>query len=1409
MAPTRPGDLVPPVDRGPDLVWDPDDVRRVWEEEGLDAARPRRCGRARPVPAEPAVRVRGPAAGDRRARARARPRTSSAGSSAPGTASWSRSRTAARPSARPRSCARSTRRCSHPATRCRPTPALRFAVAPARRGFVWRELGLVLLPDTQVFRKRPPRADRRLGRALASFADLRVGDYVVHEDHGVGKLLGFETKEVAGVTRDYLYLAFRGEDRLYVPHEQLGKLSKYIGADAGAPALSKLGGKAWQNLKARARASVRELAGELLQLYAQRQRAEGTAYDLSSDWLERLEASFPYRETDDQQRAIEAVKEDLESARPMDRLVCGDVGFGKTEVAVRAAFAVAISGRQVLVLCPTTILAEQHWNTFRERYRDFPVRVEMVSRFRRPAEVKQVLREFAEGKVEVLVGTHRILSRDVIPKQLGLVVVDEEQRFGVSRRSCSGRCASRSTCSRSRRRRSRGRSTCRSRACATSRSSRRHRRGGGRSARSSASSTRRPCRVALEREHAREGQSFYLHNRVESIDEAAEKLRQLCPGLRFLVAHGQMPERELEERMHAFLAGDADVLVSTTIIESGLDIPQANTLVVERADTLGLAQLYQIRGRVGRSDVTAHAYLFYPDRSELTPEARARLATLADHTELGAGFQIAMRDLEIRGAGDLLGAEQSGHVAALGFELYVEMLNEAVAELTGQARVVARPVRVDARVDAYVPAAYIEAEALKIDLHRRIALAEHEDELRELRAATEDRYGPIPEPVENLFRIQEAKLALALVGADYLVFRGGRVRSGRSALVGRAARAPRPRRDCRLHLGAAGSRAPHRGPGGGARARRCYRCRPPGRLRGASAARDGPNESRTRRNPSVTAPRLQKGLDEALAPTRRRRTRGSDPCRRRLWRLRRGAGRRCRRRRRDDGHPPGARRPPRPREEVLHRAEARVPEGGDGRVPVAPDPGSRVPRPARGVRARGREARHRVTDAQIDKKLDEVKKQYFSNAEEARARARRAGLHRRDAARRHPLAAHDRGDLRRRHEGRQGHRRAIRKYYDQNKKNYTVAESRAVRHILVKTKAEADKLQAELEGGADFAALAKQNSLDPGSKNQGGQLTITRGQTVAPFDKAAFSLKTNELSAPVKTEFGYHLIQPTAAVKKGSVTPFAQVKAPDQDPARVGAEEPGRERLGRADPEVYEDKVQYAAGFEPPATSTATPPPTASSLRRVRGDDTPLEQLRELTRRLRAECPWDREQTARTIVPHTVEEAYEVADAALAGRPREAPRRARRPALPGLLPLPPARGAGRRRPRQRRGGRPREARPPPPARLRRGRGPHPGRVRERWEAIKSEQEGRRGIFHDVPATLPRCSSRGRCNGARRRWLRLADARRARSTSCAKSSTSCSRRSSAPAGPRPRPSRTRASRPSSATCSSRSSTSRVS
>ena len=774
--PPVPDDLVPPLP-APELVWLPADVREIWREElggepALDGAvelDELPAGQPYAFEAQrPAVAARGVAEAERDLAAFIRggnrvvvtfPHRGEA--------------------LRTESLLRKVEaELLEPGEPLPAEPALRFAVAPARRGFVSRELGLALLPDSQVFRKRPPRADARIGRALQTFADLRAGDYVVHEDHGIGKLLGFETKTVAGVTRDYLFLAFRADDRLYVPHEQIGKVSRYVGGDGHAPALSKLGGKAWQLVKTRARAGARELAGELLALYAQRQRAAGFAYEVESDLLEQLEASFPYVETPDQQRAIEAVKEDLETPRPMDRLVCGDVGFGKTEVAVRAAFAVAVAGRQTLVLAPTTILAQQHWNTFRERYRDFPVTVEMVSRFRKPAEVKQILRDFREGKVDVLIGTHRILSRDVVAKDLGLVVLDEEQRFGVAQKELLRQLRLEVDVLALT-------ATPIPRTLHMSLSGLRDI-----SVIETPPQGRRPIRthvgeydeelvrLALTREAERRGESFYLHNRVETIEERAAALRQLCPQLRFLVVHGQLPERTLEERMLSFLSGEADVLVTTTIIESGLDIPQANTLVVERADALGLSQLYQIRGRVGRSDVTAHAYLFYPDAHELTAEARARLSALADHTELGAGFSIAMRDLEIRGAGDLLGAEQSGHVAAIGFELYVELLGEAVAELTGARRAAARPVRIDAQVDAYVPAAYIDAEAQKIDLHRRLALVESEDELRELHAALEDRYGPVPEPVENLFAIQEAKLKLARVGGDYLVYRGGKATVG-------------------------------------------------------------------------------------------------------------------------------------------------------------------------------------------------------------------------------------------------------------------------------------------------------------------------------------------------------------------------------------------------------------------------------------------------------------------------------------------------------------------------------------------------------------------------------------------------------------------------------------------------------
>jgi transcription-repair coupling factor (superfamily II helicase) len=671
-----------------------------------------------------------------------------------------------------------------------------FCHAALRSGVVIPWLRLAVITSAQLFRRRAARRGIGGGRALVAFGDLRPGDHVVHDDHGVGRFVRFDTKQVAGVVRDYLYLEFRGDDRLYVPHEQLGKVSRYIGSDGSTPTLAKLGGKAWHNLKSRARVAVRELAGELLALYARRQSALRPPFPRDDEWTARLEEAFPYEETDDQQRAIDAVTEDMEADRPMDRLVCGDVGFGKTEVAVRAAMKCVTGGRQVLALVPTTILAQQHGATFRERFRDFPVRVETVSRFRPPAEVKRVLGEYREGKVDVLIGTHRVLSRDVAAGNLGLVVVDEEQRFGVAQKELLRQMRLEvDVLAMS--------ATPIPRTLHMSLSGLRDI-----SVITTPPRGRRPIKThvgefdeqliaaALRREHAREGQSFYLHNRVETIDEAAARVRSWVPELRVGVAHGQMPERSLEETMLQFLRGDFDVLVSTTIIESGLDIPQANTLIVERADMLGLSQLYQIRGRVGRSDVTAHSYLFYPDRRELSEEARHRLSTLADYTELGSGYRIAMRDLELRGAGSLLGDEQSGHVAAIGFELYCELLAEAVAELQGSVAPPSRPVRVDAQVDAYVPAEYVPLEAVKIDLHRRLALSLGVSELRELRAEVADRFGPLPDAVDNLFAIQEARLLAAELGAEVISLRGAKLtvsplRLGSDEVRGLKGRLPR------------------------------------------------------------------------------------------------------------------------------------------------------------------------------------------------------------------------------------------------------------------------------------------------------------------------------------------------------------------------------------------------------------------------------------------------------------------------------------------------------------------------------------------------------------------------------------------------------------------------------------------
>jgi transcription-repair coupling factor (superfamily II helicase) len=685
-----------------------------------------------------------------------------------------------------------------------PEPSLRFAAASLREGFVAPQLKLAIFPEHRLLRRRrPERAGAgapgeaahggpggvRRG-ALRSFTELRTGDIVVHEDHGVARFAGFETRTVAEVTRDYLYLEYQGDDRVFVPTEQLAKISRYVGGAphrngvVGDPPLSKLGGTRWETMKARARRAAQELAGELLSLYAERRRRSGHAFEPDSDWQREFEERFPYTETADQQEAIELVKADMEAPRPMDRLICGDVGYGKTEVALRAAFKAASQGKQVLMLAPTTILAQQHYGTFSERLADYPINVEHVSRFRTAAEQRAAIKDFAEGRADILIGTHRVLSRDVRAKDLGLLIVDEEQRFGVKQKELLRQLKLRmDVISMS--------ATPIPRTLQMSLAGLREI-----SVIETPPEGRRPVKTyvgeyeeelvrrAILREHERDGQAFFLHNRVESIDETAERLRALCPGVRFAVAHGQMAEGELETVMMDYLRGESDVLVCTSIIESGIDIPQANTLIVEHADTFGLSQLYQIRGRVGRSRERAYSYLMYDSAAALTPDAAQRLAALSDYTELGTGFKVAMRDLELRGAGNLLGDEQSGHVAALGFELYMQMLDEAVRaagppaageEEEEEEEDLPEPVRLDVNVDAYIPSDYVPYEQAKIEIHRRVAGALEVAEVRQLHEELEDRFGPVPEPLQNLLALQRARIEFGQAGASVVSFRGDRL----------------------------------------------------------------------------------------------------------------------------------------------------------------------------------------------------------------------------------------------------------------------------------------------------------------------------------------------------------------------------------------------------------------------------------------------------------------------------------------------------------------------------------------------------------------------------------------------------------------------------------------------------------
>jgi transcription-repair coupling factor (superfamily II helicase) len=608
-----------------------------------------------------------------------------------------------------------------------------------------------------------PHLARRRSEGVA--VELTPGDLAVHQVHGVGRYLGMVRRSVAGAERDYLLLEYAEGDKLYVPSDQVGVVAKYLGGEA--PRIHRLGTNDWVRAKSRVRRAVRDMAGELVRLYSVRMRVPGHAFGSDSPWQAELEEAFPFAETRDQLGAIEEVKRDMEQPRPMDRLIAGDVGYGKTEVAVRAAFKAVMDGRQVAVLVPTTLLAEQHYVTFSERYAPFPVNVAMLSRFVPPREQDRVLEQAAEGKVDVLIGTHRLLSSDVKFKDLGLLVVDEEQRFGVAHKEQLKKLRTSVdvlTMSATPIPRTLEMALAGIRDMSTV---------------DTPPEDRQPvltyvgpldedmALAAVRRELLRGGQVFWVHNRVETIERRAGALRQkLGEEARVVVAHGQMEEERLEKVMLDFWDRSADVLVCTTIIESGLDVPSANTLVVERADRLGLAQLYQLRGRVGRSAERAFAYLFFPGQARLTEEAHERLAAISRFTALGSGMAIAMKDLEIRGAGNLLGAEQHGHIAAVGFDTYLRLLGEAVAEMKGEPLPPEREVRIDLPVKAFIPPEWVGQEALRLELYRRIATARDHGELETVSVEAEDRFGALPQPVRALFAVASLKLASLDVGVE-------------------------------------------------------------------------------------------------------------------------------------------------------------------------------------------------------------------------------------------------------------------------------------------------------------------------------------------------------------------------------------------------------------------------------------------------------------------------------------------------------------------------------------------------------------------------------------------------------------------------------------------------------------------
>ncbi len=643
-----------------------------------------------------------------------------------------------------------------------------IVVAPLERGAVFTGSKLAVMSESDVTGRRRThrKARKRANTSQDTFDDLAPGDYVVHHQHGVARFTGMVTRAIGGVERDYLLLAYRGDDKLYIPTDQIASVRHYTGGDS--PTLSKMGGSDWSKAKARVRSEVSEIAQELVVLYQKRVNAEGFAFSPDTPFQRELEDSFPYEETPDQLVAIADVKADMERPYPMDRLVVGDVGFGKTEVAVRAAFKAVQDNKQVAVLVPTTLLAQQHHQTFSDRYASFPVRVEVLSRFLTNGQAKKIIEDANDGKVDVLIGTHRMLNQDLKFKDLGLLIVDEEQRFGVKHKEKI--------------------KTLRTdvdvltltatpvpRTLEMSLTGIRDM-----TLLSTAPSERQPILTyvgeqsdraiaeAIRRELLREGQVFFVHNRVLDIEHTAAKVREMVPEARTVIAHGQMDEGTLEQVVLDFWEGEYDVLVCTTIIESGIDMPSVNTLVVDRADLLGLGQMHQLRGRVGRSGQRAYAYLMVPPDKSLTEQAYERLKTIGEATELGSGFKIAMRDLEIRGAGNLLGTGQSGHIAAVGYDLYCQMVTEAVNELKGEHVEEVEELSIELPIKAFLPDSYVETQDQRLEAYRRLAAVETTEAVADIAAEWADRYGPVPEPAENLLDVARVRAVCRRIGITEL-----------------------------------------------------------------------------------------------------------------------------------------------------------------------------------------------------------------------------------------------------------------------------------------------------------------------------------------------------------------------------------------------------------------------------------------------------------------------------------------------------------------------------------------------------------------------------------------------------------------------------------------------------------------